>query len=122
VVATPIRIFLGDMPRLVRDLIEQAVAEAPDLSVVAVRADDVDLARAAEDAGAELVIVAMDDDELPPSAQAYLDRRARVAVIGVEVDDGSAVLYRLRPQRRPIGPVSPRELVDAIRAAAGGGA
>jgi hypothetical protein len=117
VVTTPTRIVLGEMPRLVRDLIEHAIADAPDLDVVAHDAG-AGLLTTVEQTHAQLVIVAMAGEQLPQPVEDYLRHEARLAAVGVEITDGTATLYRLLPQRQPIGPVSPGELVAAIRAAA----
>jgi DNA-binding NarL/FixJ family response regulator len=114
----PIRVLLVDMPRLLRDLIEHAIAAQPGLRVVGAEADVDALGRATRETDAEFVIVGLEHGELPSSAQAFLDERTRAKVLGVEAEDGSAVLYELKPRRVPIGRVTPDELAAAIRDAA----
>jgi DNA-binding NarL/FixJ family response regulator len=118
-VAAPIRIVLVDMPRLLRDLIEHALSGQPDMVVVAAEPDVEALGAAARESEADFVIVGLEHGRLPGSAQELLDERARQRVLGVEAENGEAVLYELRPRRTPIGRASPAELATAIRAAAG---
>lgn len=114
----PIRIVLVDMPRLLRDLIEHALSGQPDMVVVAAEPAVEALGRVARTSAADFVIVGLEQGRLPESAQDLLDERARQKVLGVEAEDGEAVLYELRPRRTPIGPASPATLATAIRAAA----
>jgi hypothetical protein len=117
VVTTPIRILIAeDVPQLVGDLISSAFADDPRFTIVAPD-DATDLGLAAEEAKARCVIVGLDESDLPPAAQTYLDERGGLSVVGVEAGDGTAVLYKLLPARAALGPVSPRELVDEIRKA-----
>jgi DNA-binding NarL/FixJ family response regulator len=118
VAQAPIRVLLVDMPRLLRDLIERAVANHPELTVVGTEPDVDAFGRAAAEVGAEFVIVGLEGGELPPGANSFLAERASAKVLGVEADDGTAFLYELRPRRVPIGAVTPDELAGAIRAAA----
>jgi DNA-binding NarL/FixJ family response regulator len=114
----PIRVLLVDMPQLLRDLIEHAIATDPDLDVVGTEPDVEALERAAGETDPEFVIIGLDHGDLPESARAFLEARSRPRMLGLEADEGTAVLYELTPRRVPIGAVTPEELAGAIRHAA----
>ncbi len=101
------------MPRILREIIEQAVADEPDMEIV--EAGDVPLGQAVESSMADFVIAGADYD-FGEVARA-LDVRPRLRVLAVSGDGREAFLYELRPTRTPLGEVSPRRIVDAIRGA-----
>ena len=113
----PIRILIVGVPRLLRELIERAISAEPDLEVIAT--DRLaDLSETADRERAEFAIVALEDRELPPEGREFLDRRARVKLLGIGPADGHATLYRLRPEHLALGEVAPQDVVAAIRAEA----
>ena len=114
----PIRVLLVDMPRIPRELIERAVAAEADMLIVGSEPDLDELPAAAAASRPEFVIVGLVDESLPPPAERYLDEHARLKLLGVEAHDGTAFLYVLRPERAPLGEVSPADVVAAIRKAA----
>lgn len=116
--AAPIRIVLVDMPNMLRDLLEHTLSAEPDMVVLAAEPDVDALARAAEEADADVVIVGLQHGELPGSAHDLLAKLSRKKVVGVEAEDGETVLYELRPRRTSIGRATPSSLATAIRTAA----
>ena len=104
----PIRIRLVSMPRLVRELIELELRAQPDMVVVG------------DDGSAPNFVVcgALSKHELS-AGRSLLAERARVRVLELDPDAGSASLFELEERERPIGEVSPAEIVGTIRAAAG---
>jgi hypothetical protein len=103
----PIRIRLVAMPRLVRELIEVALRSQPDMIVVG---DD--------GSAPDFVVCGAASEQMPSAGRSLLAERARVRVLELDPDAGSASLFELEEQERPIGEVSPAEIVDTIRAAA----
>jgi DNA-binding NarL/FixJ family response regulator len=116
--ADPIRVLLVDMPRIPRELIERAVAGEEDMIVVGSTPDLEELQQAAAASEPEFVLVGLVGDQLPPTAARFVQDKARLKVLGVEAHDGKAYLYELRPERAPLGEVSPADVVAAIRRAA----
>lgn len=102
------------MPRILREIIEQAVADEPDMEIVEAETG-VPLREAVESSKADFVIAGADYD-FGEVARA-LDERPRLRVLAVAGDGREAFLYELRPTRTPLGEVSPRTIVDAIRGA-----
>ena len=107
------RIVLVEMPRILREIIEQAVADEPDMEIV--EGDAGPLLEAVEASKADFVIAGADYD-LGEVAR-VLAERPRLRVLAVSGVGREAFLYELRPTRTPLGEVSPRTIVDAIRGA-----
>jgi hypothetical protein len=103
----PIRIRLVAMPRLVRELIEVALRAQPDMVVVA-----------DEGCAPDFVVCGTPSERAPSAGRSLLAERARVRVLEVDPDAGSASLFELEEHEHPIGEVSPAQIVDTIRAAA----
>jgi hypothetical protein len=95
------------MPQLLRDLVEQRIAEQPDM-VLGGRLADLP-------ADAPDVIVCGE------GCHELLARRAGPRVLRID-EVGRASMHELREHTKPIGDVSPAQVVDAIRALAARGA
>jgi DNA-binding NarL/FixJ family response regulator len=114
-ISSPIRIVVGQVPRLLRDIIADAVAHEADMMLVEV--GGVDLATLVKKSGADVAILA---DGLP-------DRGARHRQVLVEhpnvkifvVADNGRDAQLLEFQQRLMPDVSPEALVRAIREAVG---
>jgi len=99
------------------DIIEHAVKNESDMVVVGELTDRSYLATTARATEADVIILQLDDSELPAECGALFDARPRIRLLGVAGDGRRTFLYDLRPQRTALGEVSPQRLVDAIRAA-----
>jgi hypothetical protein len=110
---TPTRILLVGLPRLLEEIVSDALAQAPDLTITATLPDAEALAL--EPPGADVVVLGTDSSGVIAAA---LERQPRLAVLAVSDDARSSSLYVLRPERTRIGDLSPASLVAAIRAAA----
>jgi len=116
-----IQIVLVDMPRMLRDMIEEAVAAQPDMRVVEVVPERSALLEATRRTRPEFVIFGVDDgdeDDFPPGCLEVLEEQPRTRILGIQATAGVAYLYELRPERTRIGEVAPEDVVAAIRSAA----
>jgi hypothetical protein len=114
----PSKIVLFDLPRITREIIEQAVGAEPDMVIVDGFAADASLADAslADAVGrSEPDFVISGRDYEFAEVCAVLDERPRLRVLTVVEDGREATLYELRPTRTPLGEVSPQTIVEAIR-------
>jgi hypothetical protein len=111
----PSRILLVDLPRILREIIEEAIADEPDMVIVGGNGANGDLKSAVERSNAEFVISGA--DYAPDEVGALLEEHPRLRVLSVVGDAREAFLYELRPMRTPLAEVSPRTIVDAIRQA-----
>jgi len=110
----PTRILLVALPRLLEEIVSEALSEAPDLAVVGLLRDAGSLTREAS-LQADVVVLGGDDPALAASA---LERQPHLAVLAVSEDARGSSLYVLRPERTLIGDLSPQSLVATVRAAA----
>ena len=97
------------------DIIKEVVTSEPDLQIVGQLAARVDLAGAVDQTRADVVVVGLRDHELPSDCLALFDSHPRTRLLGIAADGRRAFLYELRPQRTPLGEVSPAGLIEAIR-------
>jgi hypothetical protein len=95
------------------DIVVQSLAPHPDVEIV--RAPDArDLAGAVQASGAEAVVGT--EGELPlREVCSLLDDHPRARVFTLDPDARMAWLYELRPERVPLGELSPSRLAEAIR-------
>ena len=110
---TPTRILLVGLPRLLEEIVSDAIARAPDLTVTAKLPDAEALAH--DPPATDIVVLGTECSRL---IAATLERQPRSAVLAVSDDARSSSLYVLRPERTRVGDLSPGSLVAAIRAAA----
>jgi hypothetical protein len=120
VAADQIRVLIVGLPRLLMEMVEEAVREQTGMEVVAANVDVSEFEAAVAETRPEFAIVGLDRDELPGECRDFFDERARVKVLGIGSSEGNAYLYKLRPERSALGEVSPDDVVAAIRAASTG--
>ncbi len=102
---------------MLRDVFKQVMSDQPDMEVVGELTDPMALLLAARQTQAEVVIVGLENSELPGICSHLLSEYPHIKVLGVTADGRRAFLYELRPRKVPIGEVSPLGLLDAIRTA-----
>lgn len=115
-----IRVLIVGLPRLLMEMVEEAVRDQMGMEVVAASVDLSHFEEEVARARPEFAIVGLERDELPDECRDFLDERARVKVLGIGSSNGNAYLYKLRPERSSLGDVSPSDVVAAIRAASPG--
>jgi DNA-binding NarL/FixJ family response regulator len=103
------------------DIVENIVAEQPDMEVVGKLERRTSLLTAAAEAAADVVILGLGDAELPLVCEELVAAQPHSKVLAVAADGRRAFLYELRPQTSALGEISPQGLIDAIRAAVGHG-
>jgi DNA-binding NarL/FixJ family response regulator len=119
-----IRVLLGDMPRLLRELIDGAIAATADIAVVGtvvgtVAAHD-QVASSLEHAKADVLIIGMPDDADSEQIERLLYEQPRLRLVTIGNAGRSTALHELRPITIQLGDVAPEALLDAIRASARG--
>jgi DNA-binding NarL/FixJ family response regulator len=113
-----LQILLVDMPHMLRELIEEAVAAQPDMNVVATNPEAGALLSATRETRPDFVLFAVDRDEAEGIPAACLDlftESPRTRALGIEAYRGHAFLYELRPHRTVLGEVGPEDLLAVIR-------
>jgi hypothetical protein len=109
--------MLGDMPRMLRELIGAVVGAAPDMSLVE---GSVALAPDSPGGGsqdADVLIVSVPGDTRAAQLESLLYARPHMTLLAIGQNGRATTLYELRPHKVALGDVSPQALVDAIRGA-----
>lgn len=113
-----IRVLLGRMPRMLRDVISAAIRETTDMLVVGSRdGDPVDPAWLAE-CDADVLIVVPRDSQESATLDSLLFTRPTLTLLTLGDDGRSSTLSELRPYHLMLGNAAPAELLQAIRTSA----
>jgi hypothetical protein len=112
------RVLLVGLDRLLGDLVTGIVDGADGARVVAVLEDEPGLLGAVAATDVDFVIAAIDDATLREPYLELLERRPLVKVLAISDDGGCGTLWELRPERVPLGEVSPATLLSALSAPA----
>ena len=112
-----IRIVLGDMPRLLHDIVVERLSNEGDMEIVGEGSREEEMERLARSPGTDVIVEAGDEDEPRGLGGRLLQERSRIKLVVLAADGRKAFLYRLTPERIALGQVSPQGLVAAIRAA-----
>jgi DNA-binding NarL/FixJ family response regulator len=113
-----IRILLVELPRILRDIISDVVAQERDMEVVRVLETRDALLTAVQESPADVVILGLADTALPEVCDELVGAHPQMKVLAVAGDGRGVFLHELRPQTLSLGEVSPQGLIDAVRAAA----
>jgi hypothetical protein len=113
-----IRILCGEMPRMLRQIVEDAVMSQSDMKLVD-SGEGHDFAMAIKREHADVVIVSKRAVDDPMSYLQFLLENPGLKVLVIKREGREAQLLEFR--QIPVAEVSPQGLVDAIRAAVGSG-
>lgn len=118
-----IRVLLVELPGMLRDLVVDALMGRPDINVVGEIGEaesPAELASTARDTGADVVIVALRDEEneLRP-LDAVLYALPRLKVMGIARDGRNTYLREMHLRTVALGNIAPDELAETIREAIG---
>jgi DNA-binding NarL/FixJ family response regulator len=115
-----IRVVLGTMPVLLRDIVRETVAaQTDDVEILAEVATRGEIATAVRRTEADVAVVGvehLDWNDLRDFLHSLLAEHPRLSVIALANDGRDGWIYRLRPSSAAIHDVSPAALVQAIRA------
>ncbi len=100
---------------MLRDIIERLLAPEEDIEVVGEVTQREALLATAGRLHPDVVILGVQDEQLPDVASALFADHPSMRLLGVSGNGRTAFLYEMRPHRVPLGEVSPEELVRAIR-------
>jgi DNA-binding NarL/FixJ family response regulator len=99
---------------MLRDIVMESLAAEPDMQVAAEVATADDLLRSVERTRADVVVTGRDDSSL---ASALLRKQPQLKILAVADNGRESSLYEMRPQRVPLGEITPQRLVTEIRKA-----
>jgi hypothetical protein len=109
------------MTRMMGDIVKDSIAPYDDIDVVGevpkgAAADQDRLIEAARTAKAEVILMSAAALEDTTDYISLLYQRPRLKILTISADGRYGFLYKLMPEVRPMGEVSPGGLVEAIRA------
>ena len=117
-----IGILLGEMPRMLQDVVGNIVGVEPDLHVIADGVEPAALVDRVERDRPDVVVLWAQSATPPALCDELLGRFPRLAVVALEDGGQRASMYVMRPARVPLSEMSRTQLVTAIRLAARSGA
>jgi len=97
------------------EITEAALMDEPDIELRSRPRDVRALARVLEEGGADVVILGSKRKEAATLARSLLTPRRRVRLLAISDDGRASFMYELRPFEVPLGEVSPRGLLEAVR-------
>jgi DNA-binding NarL/FixJ family response regulator len=115
---TTIRVVLGTLPPLLRDIVRATLTRDDDVEIVNEVARLDEIAPALERAEGDVAVMGVAPTEwtgLSDFLRQLLAGHPHLTVIALANDGRSGYLYRLQPRGVVIDDISPRSLVQAIR-------
>lgn len=111
-----IQVVLVDLGGMLKEIVREILTSEPDVAVTELEGGEEALSLLAE--GVNVVILAESSPNALPLASRLLVERPHVRVLSLTSSGRECHVYELRPQRVPLGEVSPEALVAAVREAA----
>jgi hypothetical protein len=109
------RVLLLGVTAMFGDLVRRMAEADEAIEVVGTVADVGALIETSRDRRADVLLVAVDDGELPPHCRDLLMARPWMRILGIARAGRSGFLWQLLPHRFPLGELSPAALRGAIR-------
>jgi DNA-binding NarL/FixJ family response regulator len=106
------------VPNMLREIIAEALEDAPDMRLVGAPNDRQELLRLAYETKPDVVILEMQHPEQLEECRTLLYSLPSVHALGISRDGRDSFMYALRPHQEPLGNISTAGLLSAIRAAA----
>lgn len=112
----PIRIVLAVNPTALRLRYAEAINQEPDMKLVRLTNDPVELLLAVRQTEADVVLISLPQrDELPPICTQLFDEFGELLVLGVKEDGRHARLWRQQVVETPVHSESSAGLLSAVR-------
>jgi DNA-binding NarL/FixJ family response regulator len=110
-----IKILVFGSSRLLREVVVDILAEAPEIDVVTEVPEPEQLTARAGATSPDCVIASLEDADLSTLLPHLLLRGPRMKVLALTDDGRTGFLYELRPERVPVGELSSETLLDVVR-------
>jgi DNA-binding NarL/FixJ family response regulator len=107
-------VLIRDAPTMLREILEQAIAGAPDMEVIP---EPRPVLPSDASPSPDVVVVDASDSDAGERSRALLRRWPRSRVLMIRARGHVVSLYELVAQGRDLGELSPSQLVEAIRSA-----
>jgi len=112
-----IRVLIHDAPTMLRDILEQAISNQPDMEVI-LEPVPPEHAPDEQQASPDVVVVDVSDSDPGEGAWALLFRWPSSHALMIAARGQKVLKYELQPRGVDLGEMSPDQLVQAIRSAA----
>jgi DNA-binding NarL/FixJ family response regulator len=109
------KILIVEIPSLLREIIEEMVADEDDMEVVGELPDHSAIVELVERTGATFVIAGLTHPELDALYRELLLEQPATRVLAVGREGRQSTLYELRPRIETLGELSPEMLLTVIR-------
>src|SRR5690348_9807185 len=109
------------MPTMLRQILQEIAADAPDLVVVAELLDAQLDSPEVMAADADVVITGAEQAS-EATVRGLLCRSRPLRVLGISADGRDATMYEMRPHKVLLGELAPTTLVDVLRGTTSAGA
>ena len=110
-----IRVVLAGLPRMLRDIVQRVLADAPDLDVIHSPEGLERLMDTLKEHDPDVVVTGLGPAQRIEQFAALLRAHPSLRILALEGDGRRAVMYELQPHAVPLGDVSTEGLIDAIR-------
>ncbi len=110
-----IRIVIAEIPRMLREIVRETVANEPDMVVVGEYSERAAFLHALAADRPDVVIFGTPTPEEPALPNHVLAKSPHIKLLMLAISRRRAVMYELRPHTTTLGDVSPQRLLDAIR-------
>jgi DNA-binding NarL/FixJ family response regulator len=110
-----IRVLIHDAPTMLRDILERAISNQPDMEVIL---EPVSPEGAPDQVSPDVVVVEVSDSDPGDGARALLSRWPGSHALVIAAHGQRVLKYELQPQSVDLGEMSPDQFVQAIRSSA----
>ena len=91
---TPIRVVVANRPRLMRELVLEAIAEQPDIEILAVIQEQSDITRIVDETHPDFLIIALDEsNERPVICDPLLQRFPEMKILALAPERNSCMFF-----------------------------
>ena len=91
----PIRVVVANRPRLMRELVLEAIAEQPDIQILAEIQDQSNISRIVDETHPDFLIIALEDsNERPVICDALLRRFPEMKILALAPERNSCMFFR----------------------------
>ena len=109
-----VRVLIAQLPRLLQDIVDDLLANAPDIEVTESGVPQLRLQASIASQHPHVVILACEEGEVERVSRHALGAD-RAKVLAMTRGGREAYLFELHPRQIPLGEVSPGTLLGAIR-------
>lgn len=115
----PIRVVLGAMPTLLRDIVRETLAGRPDFEVLAEVTEGDEISQAVQRTRADVAVVGItprdDPDDRRSLPSELLAAHPQLRLIALTTDGRTGYAYQLQPYEAAIVEISPESLLEAMK-------